>query len=177
MRTHSLRWFLLLAVILGQPGCGDSYHELPVGFINRTHHTSDSYLLARWASAQQAIAARIDLNPIGRLHGEAPHYLPGDRRAYNIPPRHIVVQAVPDVSSQQLLAATGVLRPDPTGFILCPQPCNVAYDSSYTLFSQRYVAYAGSWEFAADPQPLAQILEYEFESQILFRLGYDVSKR
>jgi len=177
MRTRTLRWFILLAVILGQPGCGDSYHELPVGFVNLTRHTSAAYLTARWSSAQHAIATQVDLNPIGRLHGEPAHYMPGDKRAYNIPPRQIEVQAVPDVSSQQLLAGTGVLRPDPTGFILCPQPCNVTYDSSYTLFSQRYVAYAASWESAADPQPFAQILEYEFESQILYRLGYDVSKR
>jgi hypothetical protein len=93
------------------------------------------------------------------------------------PPRRNEVQAIPDVSSQQLLASIGVLRPDPTGFIFCPQPCNVAYDSSYTVFSKRYVAYAASWESAPDPQPFAQILEYEFQSQILYRLSYDVSKR
>jgi hypothetical protein len=177
MRTRPLRWVILLAVILGQPGCGDNYHELPIGFINLTGKTADSYLMARWLSAQAAIAVQVDLNPIGRLHGESPLYLPGDSRAYNIPPRQIEVQAVPDVSSQQLLAGTGVLRPDPTGFILCPQPCNVTYDSSYTLFSGRYVAYAASWELASDPQAFAQILEYEFQSQILYRLGYEVSKR
>jgi hypothetical protein len=177
MRTRPLRWFILLAVILGQPGCGNNSHELPVGFINSTAHTSDAYLMARWTSAQQAIAIRVDLNPIGRLHGEPPHYLPGDNRASDIAPRQIRVQSVPDIPSQQLLAGTGVLRPDPTGFILCPQPCNVTYNSSYTLFSQRYVAYAASWESATDPQPFAQILEYEFQSQILYQLGYDVRKR
>jgi len=177
MRTRSLRCLIVVAVVLGQPGCGGSYHELPVGFINRTRHTSVGSLTALWSAAQRAIAGQVDLNPIGRLHGESPHYLPGDVRAYNVPPRQIEVEAISDVSSQQLLAATGVLRADPTGFILCPQPCNVTYDSSYTLFSQRYIAYAASWESAADPQPFAQILEYEFQSQILYRLGYDVSKR
>jgi hypothetical protein len=80
MRTRTLRWFILLAVILGQPGCGDSYHELPVGFVNLTRHTSAAYLTARWSSAQHAIATQVDLNPIGRLHGEPAHYMPGDKR-------------------------------------------------------------------------------------------------
>ena len=167
----------MLAVILGQPGCGGGYNELPIGFVNLTRHTSDALLLARWSDAQRAVATQIDLNPIGRLRGDAPHYLPGDPRAYNIPPRQITVQGIPDVSSQELLAATGVLRTSPTGFIRCPAPCNVTYDSSYTIVGRRYVAYAASWEFAPDPQAFALILEYEFESQILYRLGYDVTQR
>lgn len=167
---------MLTAMILGQPGCGGR-SELAIGFVNRTRRTSAVVLMACWSTAQRAVATKIDLNPIGRLHGEPPVYLPGDPRAYDVPPRQITVAALPDVSSRELQAATGVYRPDPTGFILCPAPCNVTYDSSYTRFDQRYVAYAASWEFAVDPQAFPQILEYEFESQILYWLGYNVSKR
>jgi hypothetical protein len=177
MHIRLVRLLILTVLVLGQPGCSTSYNELPIGFVNLTRMSSDTYLMSRWHNAQRAVAAQVDLNPIGRLRGEPAHSLPGDARALNIPPRQIAVQAVPDVSSQQLLAATGVLRSDPTGFVLCPPPCNVTYDSSYTIFGRRYVAYAASWEFAKDPQVFAQILEYEFQSQILYRLGYDVSER
>lgn len=177
MRTRLQRLLLLFALILGQGGCGTSYDEQPVGFVNFTRKSTDAYLMVRWRNAQHTIATQIDINPIGRQHGQPPHYLPGDTRAYNVAPRQIVVQSVSDISSEELFAASGVRRPDPTGFILCPAPCNVEYDSSYTSFSRRYVAYAASWEYNADPQAFDQILEYEFESQILYRLGYDVSER
>lgn len=177
MRTRLLRLLLLFALILGQPGCSTSYNELPVGFVNLTRKSTNAYLMVRWRNAQHTIATRIDVNPIGRQHGQPPQYLPGDVRAYRVEPRQIAVQSVPDISSQDLFAASGVVKPDPTGFILCPAPCNVGYDSSYTSFSRRYIAYAASWEYASDPQIFDQILEYEFESQILYRLGYDVRER
>lgn len=177
MRTRLLRRLMLLALILAQPGCSTSYNELPIGFINLTHRTSDAFLLVRWRNAQRAVAMQIDLNPIGRLHGQPPRYLPGDARAYSVVPRQITVQPVPDLSSEELFLAAGIVRSDPTGFIFCPAPCNVVYDSSYTVFSRRYVAYAASWEFAPDPEIFDQILEYEFQSQILYRLGYDVRER
>lgn len=177
MRTRLLRLLMLLALILGQPGCSTSYNELPLGFINLTQRSTEAFLMVRWQNAERAVATQIDLNPIGRQHGQPPHYLPGDARAYSVAPRQIIVQSLPDLSSEELFLAAGIARSDPTGFILCPAPCNVVYDSSYTVFSRRYVAYAASWEFAPDPHIFDQILEYEFQSQILYRLGYDVRER
>lgn len=48
--------------------------------------------------------------------------------------------------SSMFYAATGDERPDPTGLIACPQPCNVPYAAAYSLFQKPVTRYAASWE-------------------------------
>jgi len=86
------------------------------------------------------------------------------------------LQIVPetDVSTSVLLAATGLERPDPTGMIACPQPCNVRYAAAYSLYDRNITRYAASWE---NSDSLAFVLEYEFENQILAALGYSLKWR
>jgi hypothetical protein len=90
-------------------------------------------------------------------------------------PHQLIVAARRDISSAALLKATGDARPDPTGLIACPLPCNVRYAAAYSFFRNPRTDYAGSWEFDGDNFNV--ILEYEFENQILSALGYDMKWR
>jgi hypothetical protein len=126
-----------------------------------------------WAAAQQSVARQIDLNPLQK--DAAPDIRPGDTRALAIEPIQLLVAAEDDVSSGTLFAATGEQRPDPTGLIACPRPCNVAYSAAYSLYQPALTKYASSWEFDGDN--FSVILEYEFENHILHTLGYDTSWR
>jgi hypothetical protein len=170
---RSLAAFLLTVILLG---CGGGAPSLqPVGFVNHTLH-SDTDLWAIWKSAQQSVAASIDLNPLQRVNsGAAPKIMPGDPRAFDVLPRQLLVSAQPDVFSATLLAGTGERRADPTGLIACPQPCNVQYAPAYSQYQPASVHYAASWEFSGNN--FATLLEYEFENQILFVLGYDLTWR
>ena len=104
------------------------------GFVNQTQH-SDAELQAIWTEAQQSVAQKIDLNPLQRLSNNVPpDTLPGDPRAWSVEPHQLLVAAVPDVSSEDLFAATGEHRSDPTGMIACPQPCNVRYTIAYSFY-------------------------------------------
>jgi hypothetical protein len=133
-------------------------------------------LQAIWTEAQQSVAQKIDLNPLQRLSNNVPtDMLPGDPRAWSVEPHQLLVEAVPDVSSADLFAATGEHRSDPTGMIACPQPCNVRYTTAYSFYQPELTKYAASWEFAGDNFNL--ILEYEFENQILNALGYVMTWR
>ena len=167
-----LRATLLTIILLG---CGGrSRDSAATGFLNQTHHT-DAQLWSIWLAAQQSIAQRIDLNPVQQsLSNASPQVLPGNPRALSISPRQLTVTPAPDVSSDALFAATGVRRGDPTGMIACPQPCNVGYTTAYSRYSPESTRYAASWEETSSFNPL---LEYEFENQILFALGYDVAWR
>ncbi len=62
--------------------------------------------------------------------------------------------------------------------IACPQPCNVSYACSYAHWgtARPDVGYAASWE-TVNPPKFPGIIEYEFQSHILYALGYDVSWR
>lgn len=146
-----------------------------VGFINQTRH-SEPQLWAIWHTAQQNLAQQIDLNPLQRAFQNTPADIhPGDARVWNISPRQLRVAPQADVPSTVLYDATGELRRDPTGLVLCPQPCNVHYTAAYSLFRQPTVRYAASWE------PLDTnfefLLTYEFENQILNSLGYEMRWR
>jgi len=162
---------LLAAVLLG---CGVQSTEQH-GFVNHTRH-SDADLWAIWRTAQQSLAGQVDINPLQQsAEHAAPEILPGDSRALSIEPYQLAVAPAPDVSSQELLAASGMLRPDPTGMIACPQPCNATYAPAYSRYRPEVTEYAASWEAAeAD---FDTILRYEFENQILFALGYDMRWR
>lgn len=164
-------WWTLLSVL--SLGCGGGHPEPEtVAFLNQTQH-SDSDLWAIWHAAQQNLSNQIDLNP---LQQEAPaKVLPGDPRALNVQPSEIAVAPVLDVSSAALAAATGMTRSDPTGLIACPQPCNVRYATAYSRYQPASTQYAASWE--ASEANFRAILEYEFENQILFALGYDMRWR
>jgi hypothetical protein len=170
---RSLHAVLLSLMLLG---CGgNSPRRPPVGFVNQTRH-SDAELWVLWNTAQQNLARRIDLNPVQESSAGAPaEVLPGDPRALNVLPLQLTVASAPDVSSQTLFAATGTRRPDPTGMIACPQPCNVSYSTAYSLYQPAVTKYAASWESSGSS--FDSILEYEFENQILFTLGYDMSWR
>lgn len=165
--------FLLLTLIL--LGCGSPSESLPDGFLNQTQH-SDAALWTIWRAAQQSIATKIDLNPVQRQASQvAPVILAGDARALEIEPHRLLAAGEADVSSQTLATQTGIHRADPTGMIACPQPCDVVYAAAYSLYQPPIVRYAKSWEFEGDN--FSTILQYEFENQILFALGYDVKWR
>ena len=165
-----------LVLLLGLVGCSDGLPDsLPVGFINQTHH-ADVDLWTTWKKAQQNLAEKIDLNPLQRSAPTVPADIrPGDPRALHSMPHQLRVAAEPDVPSSVLFAVTGVLRPDPTGLIACPQPCNVRYAAGYSWYERRVTKYAASWEFVGDN--FAIILQYEFENQILSELGYNMRWR
>jgi hypothetical protein len=158
-------------------GCGGSPAPPvgPAGFINHTHH-SDAELLAVWATAQQSVAQSIDLNPLQQPQVKVPpDILPGDPRALRQMPQQLTVTSVPDVSSAAFFAATGTTRPNPTGMIACPKPCNVRYSTAYSFYDPPLTNYASSWEFDGDN--FSVILEYEFENHILHALGYNMKWR
>ncbi len=171
MRWHA-RVVIIVCIVLS--ACG-SDRTGAVGFINQTEH-SDAQLWNLWRTAQQRLSQQIDLNPLQRQLNNAPaQILPGDLRALKISPRQLVVSSQPDVSSTTLYAATGTNRTDPTGLILCPQPCNVNYAPAYSLYARPATHYAASWEFAGDN--FDTLVEYEFENHILNVLGYDTTWR
>jgi hypothetical protein len=147
---------------------------MPVGFVNQTMH-SDADLWAMWEAAQQTLANGINLNPLQSVEDAPPDILPGDPRALGIMPHQLTVAPQPDVSSSVLAAATGLQRANPTGMIACPQPCNVRYTTAYSQYAPPVTRYAASWESSEDN--FRDILEYEFENQILFALGYDMRWR
>lgn len=172
-----LAWGAVLAGIAVAGGCGGQ----PVNsssnavFVNGTQH-SDAELAVLWKSAQQTLSVQVDLNPLQReLYHALPNILPGDTRVWSISPHQLQVSAKPDVSSPTLLAATGMVRPDPTGLIACPQPCNVQYAPAYSLYAQPATNYAESWE--QSESNFDALVEYEFENQILHALGYDLRWR
>jgi hypothetical protein len=161
-------------LVVFSAGCG-SHTTPPVGFLNQTHHT-DAELQAIWQAAQQNLSRQIDLNPLEQAFtGAAPHILPGDSRAWSVSPRQLVVASQADVSSGEFYAAAGDQRPDPTGLIACPQPCNVHYAAAYSLFQKPITRYAASWE--PSESNFDYLLTYEFENQILNALGYDMRWR
>jgi len=164
-----------LALGLAMLGCGVRSNELPVGFVNQTHH-SDAELWAIWKGAQQTVAQQVDLNPLQRSFSGAPADIrPGDARALEIGPHQLGVGAEPDASSAALLAATGIERANPTGMIACPKPCNVRYAAAYSVYSGNVTRYAASWEDQGDS--FTFVLEYEFENQIMAALGYSLKWR
>jgi hypothetical protein len=163
---------LALMMVLLQ-ACGGA--NPAVGFINQTQHT-DAELSDLWHAAQQNLSQQIDMNTLQRTLSNVPaQILPGDPRVWDASPRQLTVAPRPDVSSAALLAATGMHRPDPTGLIACPQPCNVSYAAAYSLYAQDASRYAASWEFAGNN--FDTLVQYEFENHILEQLGYDMTWR
>ena len=171
MRGETYLWllgFVLLAGCGGRPAA-------PVGFVNHTLH-SDAQLWAIWKRAQQNLSQQVDLNPLQQeFTGAAADIRAGDARVWAVSPRGLVVSSQPDVPAAVFYAATGDLRSEPTGLIACPQPCNVHYAAAYSLFGRPVTNYAASWE----PSEISFefLLQYEFENQILNRLGYDMRWR
>lgn len=164
----------LLAIILLN-GCGGDRAAAPAGFRNQTQH-SDAQLWSLWQAAQQRLSQQIDLNPLQREFSNAPaQILPGDPDALSVSPRQLSVGPQADVASATLYTATGMDRPDPTGLIACPQPCNVQYAPAYSVYGQPASRYAASWE--SSESNFDYLVEYEFENQILYAMGYDVSWR
>ena len=147
----------------------------PAGFINHTKH-SDAELASLWKSAQHNLSQQIDLNPLEQeLNNAAPQIVSGDARVWTVSPHQLVVSSQADVSSAALYVATGTSRPDPTGLISCPQPCNVNYVPAYSLYDQPATRYAVSWESSSNNFNVQ--VEYEFENHILNALGYDTRWR
>lgn len=168
----SSRIIFLLCILLS--GCGVTPSD-PIGFVNQTKH-SDTELWNLWKIAQKSLSEQIDLNPLEQeLNGSAPHILPGDARALSVLPHRVLVSAQPDISSATLYSATGTTHPDPTGLIVCPQPCNVDYAPAYSLYQHPSTRYAASWEFEGNN--FDQLVEYELENQILSALGYEMRWR
>jgi hypothetical protein len=167
------RGFLVLILTLFVLGCASNRPATkPAGFINQTRH-SDADLWNIWSAAQNSLAAKIDLNPLQAL-ATPPDILPGDPRALSVMPHQLTVSPQSDISSS-VLAAAGIDRTNPTGLIACPEPCSVRYATAYSRYNPTAVEYAASWE--SSDVNFREILEYEFENQILFVLGYDVSWR
>lgn len=163
----------LLTIIL--LGCGGNpTGPNATGFINQTKHTN-AELWAIWSAAQQSVSEQIDLNPVQQTASDAAaQILPGDPRALSIMPQQLIVAPEPDVSSAVLFAATGIRRSDPTGMISCPSPCNVQFAPAYSRYRPEITRYAASWEWTSSFSPM---LQYEFENQILFALGYNMTWR
>jgi hypothetical protein len=176
LKRAAPRRLLVLLACLWLAGCGGGFPGgLPTGFINQTRH-SDAELWAIWKTAQQELAQEVDLNPLQQSLYDFPADIrPGDARALSAMPHQLVVAREPDVASSVLFAATGVGRPDPTGMIACPQPCNVRFAAAYSLYARQVTKYAASWEFQGDNFSI--ILKYEFENQILSELGYSLRWR
>jgi hypothetical protein len=167
-----LRALALMMVLL--QGCGSGANPA-VGFINQTQHT-DAELWVSWNAAQQNLSQQIDMNPLQRTLNNVPaQILPGDPRVWKVSPRQLTVAPQPDVSSSALFDATGMNRPDPTGLIACPQPCNVKYAAAYSLYGPIVSRYSASWEFAGNN--FDTLVQYEFENQILQGLEYDMRWR
>ena len=170
-----LRALVLMILLLQGCGGGAGANLGAAGFVNQTKH-ADAELWALWKAAQQNLSRQIDMNPLQRTLSNVPaQILPGDPRAWSVSPRRLVVAARQDVSSAALLAATGMNRPDPTGLIACPQPCNVSYAAAYSLYGPNVSRYASSWEFAGNN--FDALVQYEFENHILQGLGYDMRWR
>jgi hypothetical protein len=171
------RLICILGSIAVLSGCGGMPADArPVGFVNHTIH-SDAQLRTIWKVAQESISQHIDLNPLQRqaYPDTQPNLRPGDSRALTVQPHQVVVAGENDVTADDLYSATGVDRPNPTGLILCPQPCNVKYAAAYSKFDRSTTKYASSWDNQG--QNFELILQYEFENQILFALGYDLKWR
>jgi hypothetical protein len=126
-------------------GCEGSPHSpVSAGFVNQSQH-SDAELQIICTEAQKSASQKIDLNPLQRLSNNVrPDTLAGDPRAWSVEPHQLLGAAVPDVSSEDLLAATGEHRSDPTGMIECPQPCNVRYTTAYSFYQPELTKYAAS---------------------------------
>ncbi len=171
MRIHLRAAMLTLLLV----GCGtNSSAPAAAGFVNQTEH-SDAELWSIWSEAQQSVAQSIDLNPVQQTGSSAsPEIVPGDPQALDIKPQQLTVTPEPDVSSAALLAATGIHHTAPTGMIACLQPCDVKYTTAYSRYRPEITRYAASWEWTSSYNSL---LEYEFENQILFALGYDMTWR
>jgi hypothetical protein len=167
----------ILAALIFLTACGGSPTDThAVGFVNHTIH-SDAQLRAIWSAAQKNVAQQIDLNPLQRQNvpSTAVKLLHGDSRALTVQPHQVDVNYEPDVSSEVLLADTGVQRADPTGLIACAAPCNVKYAAAYSRYKPSVTKYAASWDDQGTNFEL--VLQYEFENQILFELGYDMKWR
>src|SRR5438046_6565777 len=140
MRVRSARRRRLLVVLacVWLAGCGGDFPSgLPTGIINQTQH-SDTESWAIWKTAQQELAQEVDLNPLQQSLYDAPADIhPGDPRALSAMPHQLLVAAQPDVASTVLFGVTGVQRPDPTGPIACPAPCNVRFAAAYSLYPRR----------------------------------------
>ena len=164
---------VLLSAVLAA-SCG-GLPEPPIGFVNQTNHT-EAQLWALWKTAQQNLSRQIDLNPLQQaFQNAAPDIHPGDPRVWGVSPRQVTVSSQADVSSAAYYAATGDQRPDPTGLIACPQPCNVHYSAAYSQFQRPTTRYAASWEVSESN--FDYLITYEFENQILSTLGYDMRWR
>jgi hypothetical protein len=162
----TLTVLLLLAALL--MGCGAAR---PVGFINETAIHSDAQLMELWRQAQQDLSQGIYLNPIQHLlYGTREDLLPGDARALNFQPRMIMVRAVPDLTSAQLLIY-GMDLPEPTGMIVCPQPCDDRVGAAFSTPAQYRTHVAASWEHNRTGWEFVMV--WEFENHILYGLGYD----
>ena len=165
---------LALGALFVFVGCGGGA-PCPVGFVNQTHHSVEQ-LWVIWSDAQASVAQQVDLNALQRsLYNVPPDIRPGNARAFSVMPRQLRVAPHQDVGASVLLAATGVVRSDPTGLIACPHPCNVRYSVAYSWYKPAEVRYAASWE--SDATNFHAILEYEFENQIMYQLGYDMKWR
>jgi hypothetical protein len=171
---RTLRIVGWLAVLVG---CGGAVPPQGTpGFTNQTTH-SDAELWTIWKQAQASIASQVNMNALQTsLDGTPPNICPGDSRAWQISPRQLPVAAEPDISADEFFQATGLHRTEPTGMIACPAPCNVRFATAYSRYSPvRLVAYAASWD--SNTQSFSAILEYEFENQIMYSLGYNMRWR
>ena len=175
VRRWTSRWIWVSLLALSACGGQPDGALAPAGFINKTQHSS-AQLAALWAAAQQTLSQQIDLNPLQReLYNAAPDVRPGDSRVWHVSPKQLEVASQIDVSSPVLQTATGMVRPDPTGLISCPQPCNVRYAPAYSRYTQPETRYAASWE--SSESNFDALVQYEFENQILHALGYDTTWR
>ncbi len=143
----------IVLLLLSCVGCASSE------FVNDTPQSME-FLESVWKQSQQTVATeQIQLNPLEK--GAREIFAQPDRRALSVEPRGLVVRSLPDAFSNWAV-------------ILCPAPCDGTYFPAYSRFGvgTYYAAYYDSTLPA-----LRSILRYEFDSQILYRLGYNVNWR
>src|SRR5438552_10683152 len=151
--------YVVVAAGILLSGCGADLNPA-IGFINETQH-SDAQLWNLWRAAQKSVSQQVNLNPLQQqLSAAAPELLPGNVKSWSVSPHQLVVSPQPDVTSVALYAAIGSRRSDPTGLILCPQPCNLRYAPAYSVYVMPATRYAASWEFAGNNFDL--LVQFEF---------------
>jgi hypothetical protein len=97
------------------PGCEEARTARYLQDLKIRPQHSDAELQAICTEAQKSLFQKIDLNPLQPLSNNVrPDTLPGDPRAWSLEPHQLLLAAVPDVSSKDLL------RPESTDPIQQP---------------------------------------------------------
>ena len=153
-----MRFFIVSILVCFLLACGNA----PAGFVDQTPH-SPAYLNGLWADAQVKVAkGGLPMN-IWQKGSSTIYSAPAGNRALAAQPRGLIVASLPS----QVPNAEALICPDCGPWVTTPV-------EAYSI--------AGSGVYYCDfydgrPATLENILTYEFESQIMYQLGYDITWR